>query len=359
MIVEQVNRQFKKILIIKLRFHGDMLLITPVISTLKKNYPTAKIDVLLYQDTIPILSENREIHSFYGIKNKKNNNIAILISFIKLISILRKNHFDLIINLTDQWIIPFLVRCIPAKIKISHQFNHRNANYWFRSFTHIIKPVGKNIVEQNLSILKLLQLNTLCSYTTMTYKPTDLEKINNQLMSLGIVHSSYIVIQPTARQKFKYWDDEKFAEVIDYLQSEGYQVILTSGPSKNDLNCVANIVEQCFKSPIVEFAGKTTFSELAALMSHAILFIGVDSAPMHIAAALRIPIICLFGATDHQYWKPWSKDVIQFWAGNYEKMPKRNERDRNKKYLSIIPAKDIITAIKKILPMNMQTIKFD
>ncbi|ENN8175059.1 lipopolysaccharide core heptosyltransferase RfaQ, partial [Shigella flexneri] len=53
-----MDKPFRRILLIKMRFHGDMLLTTPVISSLKKNYPDAKIDVLLYQDTIPILSEN-------------------------------------------------------------------------------------------------------------------------------------------------------------------------------------------------------------------------------------------------------------------------------------------------------------
>lgn len=56
-----------------MRFHGDMLLTTPVISSLKKNYPDAKIDVLLYQDTIPILSENPEINALYGIKIKSKS----------------------------------------------------------------------------------------------------------------------------------------------------------------------------------------------------------------------------------------------------------------------------------------------
>ena len=351
-----MDKQLKKILIIKMRFHGDMLLTTPVISTLKKNYPDAKIDILLYQDTIPILSENREINALYGIKNKKNSNIAKLVNFIILINKLRKNHYDLIINLADQWIIPFLVRCIPSKIKISHKFSHRDTSYWYKSFTHVVKPTGKHVVEQNLSILKPLNLNTLYSRTTMAYQPTDWEKINHQLISLG-VHSSYVVIQPTARQKFKCWDDEKFAAVIDNLQYRGYRVILTSGPSKDDLSCVTNIAQQCHISPVTEFAGKITFPELGAIISHAALFIGVDSAPMHIAAALETPIICLFGATDHQYWKPWSKNVIQIWAGNYEKMPERHERDRNKNYLSIIPAKDIIAATKKMLPMDIQTIK--
>ncbi len=66
-----MDKPFRRILLIKMRFHGDMLLTTPVISSLKKNYPDAKIDVLLYQDTIPILSENPEINALYGIKNKK------------------------------------------------------------------------------------------------------------------------------------------------------------------------------------------------------------------------------------------------------------------------------------------------
>jgi heptosyltransferase III len=65
-----VEKPFRKILVIKMRYHGDMLLTTPVISTLKQNYPDAKIDMLLYQDTIPILSENPEINALYGISNK-------------------------------------------------------------------------------------------------------------------------------------------------------------------------------------------------------------------------------------------------------------------------------------------------
>ena len=68
-----------------MRFHGDMLLTTPVISTLKQNYPDAKIDVLLYQDTIPILSENPEINALYGIKNKKTNVTDKITNFLHLI----------------------------------------------------------------------------------------------------------------------------------------------------------------------------------------------------------------------------------------------------------------------------------
>ncbi|MBA1849003.1 lipopolysaccharide core heptosyltransferase RfaQ, partial [Escherichia coli] len=74
-----------------------------VISSLKKNYPDAKIDVLLYQDTIPILSENPEINALYGIKNKKAKASEKITNFFHLIKVLRANKYDLIVNLTDQW----------------------------------------------------------------------------------------------------------------------------------------------------------------------------------------------------------------------------------------------------------------
>ena len=89
-----------------------MLLTTPVISTLKQNYPDAKIDVLLYQDTIPILSENPEINALYGIKNKKAKVTDKITNFLHLIGTLRANGYDLVVNLTDQWMVAILMRLL-------------------------------------------------------------------------------------------------------------------------------------------------------------------------------------------------------------------------------------------------------
>lgn len=349
-----MKKQFKKILVIKMRFHGDMLLTTPVISSLKHQYPDAEIDVLLYQDTLPILSENSEINALYGMANKKSSGISKACNFIKLLLVLRKNKYDLVVNLADQWMVSLLVRSIPAGTKISHQFSHRDSKYWRNSFTHLTIPEGEHVVLNNLSVLKPLELKELKTNLTMSYTADDWKNIDQRLLDLG-VHSSYVVIQPTARQIFKCWDDEKFSEVIDALQSRGYQVVLTSGPSKEDLECVNNIANGCRTKPVIELAGKTTFPELGALIAHAALFIGVDSAPMHIAAAVNTPIVCLFGATNHIFWRPWTDNAVQFWAGDYEAIPPRDELDRNKKYLSIIPASDVIKATEKLLPMNIRS----
>lgn len=344
-----VNKQFKRILVIKMRFHGDMLLTTPVISTLKQRYPDAKVDVLLYQDTMPILSENPEINALHGIKNRGTGTRAKIANFVHLLKTLRASHYDLVVNLTDQWIVALLVRGLQAETKITQDFAQRQSRFWKNSFTHLAPYTGDHVVERNLSVLRPLGINDFYTDTTMSYRPEHWETMRARLDALE-VGEHYVVIQPTARQLFKCWDDDKFAQVIDALHARGYEVVLTSGPGADDLACVNNIARQCQTAPVTELAGKTSFPQLAALIDRAALFIGVDSAPMHIAAAVKTPIICLFGATDHVFWRPWSDNAIQFWAGNYQAMPKRAELDRNKKYLSVIPAADVIQATETLLP---------
>ena len=105
----------------------------------------------------------------------------------------------------------------------------------------------------------------------------------------------------------------------------------------------------CKASPDLTLAGKTTFLQLASLIDNAVLYIGVDSAPMHMAAALGTPQVCLFGATNYQQWKPWSDKAVVIWAGNYHEMPSRNDLDRSKKYLTWIPEQAVIHAIDTVL----------
>ncbi|EPD0862851.1 putative lipopolysaccharide heptosyltransferase III, partial [Escherichia coli O8,13,108,129,135:H11,20] len=225
-----MEKPFRKILVIKMRYHGDMLLTTPVISTLKQNYPDAKIDMLLYQDTIPILSENPEINALYGISNKGTGTFDKIKNALSLIKTLRANNYDLVINLTDQWMVALLVRCLPARMKISQLYGHRQHGIWKKSFTHLAPIHGTHIVERNLSVLEPLGITDFYTETTMSYAEDCWKKMRQELDALG-VKDHYVVIQPTARQIFKCWDNDKFSMVIDALQHRGYQVVLTCGPS--------------------------------------------------------------------------------------------------------------------------------
>lgn len=338
-----------RILVVKLRFHGDMLLTTPLIGTLKAQYPEAKIDVLLYDDTRPILSKNPDIHRLYGLKRKAAGVWEKIRDILTVRKALRKNHYDLIINLADQWPVALLIKSLGRRSLSLLRGGARQA-LWRACFSECVALRGDHVIEQNLSILAPLGLPPEQWKTRMSlyYGEEDAERVFGSCPQL--LARPYVVIQPTARQTFKCWDNDKFAQVVDYLKTRGLDVVLTCGPSPEDLAVVRDIHALCAHKPEMALAGKTSFLALAALLDKAALYIGVDSAPMHMAAALNTPLVCLFGATDHRFWRPWSDNSVVIWAGNYQPMPSRRHLDRNKKYLFCIPAQDVIQAVDALLP---------
>ncbi|MEQ9889279.1 lipopolysaccharide core heptosyltransferase RfaQ [Pectobacterium zantedeschiae] len=340
---------YHRILVVKLRYHGDMLLTTPLISTLKANYPDAKIDVLLYQDTMPILSANPEIHQLYGLKRKTATLSEKIKDFAAIQKVLKRNNYDLIVNLADQWPIALLVKSLGCHSIALDRGNNLKGKIWRSFFSTCVPPMGAHIVEQNLYLLTPLKLpaSNTCSTLSLYYREEDVQSIVNQHPTL--LTQRYVVIQPTTRQYYKYWDNDKFAQVIDHLKEKNLEVILTCGPSEDDLTVVRDIYSQCIHKPEMSFAGKTSFLELAALIDNAVLYIGVDSAPMHMAAALNTPLVCLFGPTDYKLWRPWCERYKQIWAGEYQQMPAKQSYDQTVKYLSCIPAQAVIQASEHML----------
>ncbi|KFX13630.1 lipopolysaccharide core heptosyltransferase RfaQ [Pectobacterium atrosepticum] len=340
---------YRRILVVKLRYHGDMLLTTPLISTLKANYPDAKIDVLLYQDTMPILSANPEIHQLYGIKRKTDTLLEKIRNFKEIRHELKQNNYDLIVNLADQWPIALLVKSLGCHSIALNRGDNLKGKIWRSFFSTCVSAKGTHIVEQNRSVLSPLNLQPTAQRDRMSlyYREEDTDRMFS--ISPQLREQAYIVIQPTARQSFKCWDNDKFATVIDDLKVRGIEVVLTCGPSQDDLHVVQDIHALCTHKPNITFAGKTSFLELAALIDRAQLYLGVDSAPMHMAAALDTPVVCLFGPTDHRKWRPWTDHSIVIWAGDYQPMPDRKYLDRNQKYLSCIPPQDVIQAVNRLL----------
>lgn len=127
--------------------------------------------------------------------------------------------------------------------------------FWRKSFTHLVPLQGGNVVESNLSVLTPLGVDSLVKQTTMSYPPASWKRMRRELDHAG-VGQNYVVIQPTARQIFKCWDNAKFSAVIDALHARGYEVVLTSGPDKDDLACVNEIAQGCQTPPVTALAGR-------------------------------------------------------------------------------------------------------
>jgi len=164
----------------------------------------------------------------------------------------------------------------------------------------------QHTVEKDLQFINLLGKEIVNKEVKIYWSSTVEQKIDKILADNKI--GQFVHIHPVSRWMFKCWEDERMASVIDYLQQDkGLKVIITGAPVKKELERIDKILILCKTKP-VDLSGKLTLNHLACLSSKAKLFFGVDTAPMHMAAAANTPVIALFGASFPVIWGPWNND---------------------------------------------------
>jgi len=129
-------------------------------------------------------------------------------------------------------------------------------------------------------------------------------RVEQLLAAAGLARKGFLHVHPTSRWLFKTWTEEKNAALIAALVRDGHRVVVTSAPDAREKAIVERILAQA-GAGVVDLSGQLTLRELAALAARARLFFGVDSAPMHIAAAMGTPVVALFGPSGEHEWGPW------------------------------------------------------
>lgn len=313
----------KRVLVIKLRHHGDVLLTTPVLHALKLAAPQAEVDVLVYAETAPLLQGNPDLTQTHVIDKrwKKQGLLQQARSEWALYQQLRARQYDLIVHLTEHQRGAWLVRALKPRtavapyIRASHRFYGRfQERFWNNSFTHryhtestIVALNKRHTVEQNLDALRRLGLVVTEDRRLVLCPDLAAQQVVTQKLSeQGVSPRQFIVLHPGARWLFKCWSVERNAELIVHLLRAGKTILLTAAPDPRELALRDAIVQRVpDKTRLHDFCGQLSLQELAALIGQAQLFIGVDSAPMHIAAAMQTPVVTLFGPSGEQAWAPW------------------------------------------------------
>ncbi len=114
----------------------------------------------------------------------------------------------------------------------------------------------------------------------------------------------FLQVHPTSRWLFKAWTDERNAELLQRLARDGHRLVLTGAPNAREQAIAKRILERAGVA-VTDLSGALTLREMGALAARARLFFGVDSAPMHIAAAMGTPVVALFGPSGEHQWGPW------------------------------------------------------
>ena len=300
--------RLKQALVIKLRHHGDVLLASPVFAALKAQAPALEIDALVYDDTEEMLAQHPAIRSVYvvGRQWRTLSPLGRVAAEWALFRRLRAARYDLLVHLTDHPRGAWLARALRVRASVAPR---RGGRWWRSSFSHLYATVGggrRHTVETHLDALRRIGIYPAPEARRLVLQPgaAAYAVVDSLLAANGLSGRSFVHLHPASRWRFKCWSEEQTAELIDRLQGEGHRVVMTAAPSAAEKLLTDRVIELC-RLPPVSFAGALSLKQLAALTHRARLFIGVDSAPMHIAAAMQTPTVALFGPSGEIEWGPW------------------------------------------------------
>ncbi|MDD5241100.1 MAG: putative lipopolysaccharide heptosyltransferase III [Sulfuricella sp.] len=297
-----------RVLVVKLRHHGDVLLTSPVFSVLKNHAPHLEIDALVYQDTAEMLTFHPAISQAHTIDRqwKTAGILAQIRAEWKLLSTLKARRYDLIIHLTEHPRGAWIKRLTGARWGVAPKRVGTNRK---TGFTHSYPVVGANrrhMAETNLDALRRIGIYPGEDERRLTLVPgTEAESFVDKLLAgRQLRKQGFIHLHPTSRWLFKCWPAERMAGLIAALQAQGHHIVITAAPVAEEL-AMAKAILNGLHRPVIDLSGQLSLKQLAALTAQAKLFIGVDSAPMHIAAAMGTPTVALFGPSGEIEWGPW------------------------------------------------------
>lgn len=300
----------RRVLVIKLRHHGDVLLASPVLSTLKAHAPQAEIDALVYADTAEMLSGHPALTQLHLVDRnwKKRGPLGHLAAEWRLLQDLRARRYDLIVHLTEHPRGAWIARLCGARWAVARRVGGRGG-WWQNAFTHFFstpRHALRHTVEVNLDALRRIGIQPAPEEKLLRIVPGDAaeQRVDGLLRGFGLEGAPFVHLHPASRWLFKCWTVEGMATLIDRLHADGHAVVLSAAPDAAETAMIAAIQAHVAK-PAFSLAGQLSLKELAALSARARLFVGVDSAPMHIAAAVGTPVVALFGPSGDKEWGPW------------------------------------------------------
>lgn len=277
---EHVNR----ILIVKPSALGDIVHSLPFLAVLKKEYPQAKIDWVVAHGLHRFLEGHPMINHLWVIKKDRWKDFGRFGKTVKEITDLgrglRKQKYDVCIDLSGLLRSGLISWASGARMKLGFKESDEGSTYFY---THKIHGSMKiHAIDRYLEIARFMN----CSVDQIQYPFAPYDEYPEIMRDLP---DRFCVMSPSAGKPANRWQAEKFGELASRLDLP--TIVIASGAEAD----IAQITVDYSKGKAVSLAGKTSLKELIALIGKARFFVCNDTGPMHIAAALNIPVFAIFG----------------------------------------------------------------
>ena len=297
---------------------GDVVFTTPAIGALRRTFPDAHIAYVVEPPAWPVVAHHPDLNEVI-VAERPTGELARIRYDLALARRLRSGRFDLAIDFHGGPRSALLTRASGAPTRIGYDLPGRRWCYTKRA------PWTRSLVPPRHSVLNQWDLIALAGVPAgspsndpvrMVVDAEAAARVDVRLQAAGVdLAAALIVVHVSAGNPFRRWPALSFATVIARLATEdpARRIIITSGPS--DASAATSVADEARRragsaAEAIVQCGEFDLAELRALLDRAVLYLGGDSGPLHIAATSPAPIVALFGPTLPERSMPWRDPAV-------------------------------------------------
>ncbi len=344
---------YKKILLIELAGVGDAVLSSPAIRNLKRNYPDSYICFLAFTGLAELMQKSPYLDRVFvfrkGLKGIFDN--------IFVLNELRKLHIDAAINLYQHYTLKgaismdLLLKFIRPKKTLGRNTDGKGFFYNIKIKDAI--NTKKHDVEYKLDLVKALNCDIKDKGLEVWFDDSDTKKVKEFLKKNSVLNSDFLVgINPGAHRPTHRWNWERFAEVAEILAKRYNGKIIITGAEGD--RWLAKRISLKMSSKPIDSSGKLSLTQLIALIKRCNLFITNDTGSMHIANALKTPLVAIMGPGVMKT-APYQGENCIILRKDVECSPCYKFRCRDMRCLKAITPDEIILAVEALLRKNVKS----
>lgn len=285
----------RSILVMRTYFLGDVLLATPVLEALRRAFPAARIVVLAKRRGVAVLANNPNVDEVVVYDDAPDYHLPH--RQWRLALRLRRERFDLAVDLSGNLMSSWILWAADPGYRVG--FNHAG---FPRLLDRRIPYVSEgSVVEHLLSAVASLGA-TADPFPRIYLRDEEREEAARVLAEAGVARGTrFAALSPGANWEYRRWPAERHAELSRRLRVDGVPSVLTGSEDDREL---CDGIAEASRGSAVSLAGRLDVRGLAAALERAAVFVGSDSGPMHIAAAVGTPVVALFGPNTPERFAP-------------------------------------------------------
>ena len=290
----------QRILVVMTRRLGDVLLVTPLIRSIKQAWPGAALDVLVIEGTEGFLLGNPDVSQLITVTQRPG----------------WRRHFSLVSRLLRRYDLAVsalpsdravLYAWLAGRVRIA-PLNPVKGQRWKQRLLSAWVPfdnMDTHTVRMNLRLAELLGIPPVGK--VVVGREADDETSLLQKLPAEWFARPYAVLHVYPKYNYKMWHATGWIALAQWLVGHGMRVALTGSAAPDEMAYVSDV---CRQLPVaaLNMSGQLSLAENACLVSRARLYIGPDTALTHMAAALGVPTVALYGPSNPVKWSPWPKD---------------------------------------------------